>query len=261
MNPQLQQSDQCRTSEHPLGIRSQPTETGATRSSPRLKKGDNEMKSDWFWDWRAEKYDVQVQNDALVAKFTKRVSKFLKADDVVLDYGCGTGVVAFRIAGEVKQVLGIDASAKMVELAEEKADRLEAVNLQFARKTLFDEGLREASYDVLIAFNILHLLEDPEMAVRRTSELLKPGGLLISLTPCAGESGGILRTLLSLISTFKILSYLGAFKIDEVKDLLVGQGFDVIESDVHECKVPSSFVVARKTDTNLPNKEVERDSE
>ena len=249
MNPQLQQRDQCHTSEHPLGSPSQPIDTGTTCcSSPWRRMGDSVLKSDWFWDWRAEKYDAQVQNDPLIAKAAKRVSKFLKADDMVLDYGCGTGVVAFRIAGEVKQVLGIDASAKMVELAEERADRQKTVNVQFAQKTLFDQGLREDSFDVLVAFNILHLLGDPEMAVRRSLDLIKPGGLLISLTPCAGESGGVIRTLLSLIRTFKVLSHLTAFKVDEIKDLVIRQGFDLVESDVHECKIPSSFIVARKAD-------------
>ena len=244
MNPQLQQPNQCDTNEHPIGVLSH---ASTTCCSPKLQKG-NVIKSDRFWDWRAKKYDIQVQDDALIARFADRISNFLSADDVVLDYGCGTGVVAFRIAGDVKRVLGIDASAKMIELAEERADR-QGVNLQFAQKTLFDEELRDETYDVIVAFNILHLLRDPEMAVSRCAELLKPGGLLVSLTPCAGESGGMLRTLLSLITTFKVLSYLRALKVDELKNLVSGHGFDVIESDVHDCKIPSSFLVARKADT------------
>ena len=203
-------------------------------------------KSDWFWDWIARRYDKQAEKDEAHTKAVERFAKYLKADDTVLDYACGTGVVAYKIAADVKVVHAIDASAGMIDLANERAREREVANVHFARKTIFDEGFEKESYDVILAFNILHLLEDARKAVRRAAELLKPGGLVVSVTPCLGEAGVVLRTLLPLISKVGILSYLRTLKISEVKDLMREGGFEILESDVPEGTIPSCFLVARK---------------
>ena len=203
-------------------------------------------KSEWFWDWRARKYDEQAQEDEAHTRAVERFSKYLKADDTVLDYACGTGVVTFKIAADVKEVHAIDISAGMIDLAQERARASQVTNVHFARKTIFDEGLGSGSYDVILAFNILHLLEDARKAVKRISELLKPGGLMVSVTPCLGEAGVVLRTLLPLTSKVGILSYLRTFRIADVNDLMHDGGFEILESEVLECTVPSSSAVARK---------------
>ena len=43
------------------------------------------------------------------------------------------------------------------------------------------------TFDGILAFYILHLLEDSQMVIQRINELLKPGGLIISVTPCMGK--------------------------------------------------------------------------
>ena len=203
-------------------------------------------KSDWFWDWRARQYDKQAQQDEAYARAVERFAKHLKADDTVLDYACGTGVVTYKIAPDVKEVHAIDTSAGMIDLAKERAREREVANVHFARKTIFDDTLKRESYDVILAFNILHLLEDAREAVQRASELLKPGRLVVSVTPCLGEAGVVLRTLLPLISKVGILSYIRTFRISEVKDLMRDGVFQILESEVLEGTIPSCLVVARK---------------
>ena len=203
-------------------------------------------KSGWFWDWIAKRYDKQAQKDEALTWAVERFAKYLKADDTVLDFACGTGVVSYKIAADVKEVHAIDASGGMIDLAKERAREREAANVHFARKTIFDEGLRRESYDVILAFNILHLLEDAREAVQRASELLKPGGLMVPVTPCLGEAGVVLRTLLPLIGKVGILSYLRTFKVFEVQNLMRDGGFQILESEVTEDTIPSCFVLAQK---------------
>lgn len=203
-------------------------------------------KSDRFWDWRAKPYDEQAQKDEDIPRAVERVAKYLAADDTVLDFACGTGVASFKIASDVNEVDAIDASAGMIDLAKERAREREVANVHFAQKTIFDEELVRDSYDVILAFNILHLLEDAKEAVQRASELLKPGGLLVSMTPCLGEAGVVLRTLLPLISKVGILSYLRTFRISDMTDLMSDSGLRILESEVFEGTIPSCLVVARK---------------
>lgn len=204
-------------------------------------------KSEWFWDWRAKPYDEHARKDESFGKAVALFAKYLAADHTVLDYACGTGVASFMIASDVKEVHGIDASAGMINLAKERLRERGVENVHFAQKTIFDEELDRESYDVILAFNILHLLEDARKAVQRASELLKPGGLMVSVTPCLGEAGRVLRTLLPLIAKVGILSYLRSFKLSEVRDLASDEGFQVLESEVFEGTIPSSIVVARKS--------------
>ena len=57
----------------------------------------------------------------------------------------------------MKDVHGIDTSAKMIDLAKKKAREREVANVHFAQKTIFDEELGRESFDMILAFNILHL--------------------------------------------------------------------------------------------------------
>ncbi len=81
--------------------------------------------------------------------------------------------------------------------------------------------------------------------MRRISELLRPGGLLVSVTP-AGEPGRMQRALLWLVPRLGILSHLTLFRVSDVEALLRDGGLVVLESEVFEGAIPSWFAIARK---------------
>ena len=62
----------------------------------------------------------------------------------------------------------------------------------------------------------------------------------------------VLRTLLPLISKVGLLSYLRIFRISDVKDLMRDGGFEILESEVFEGRIPSCFVIARNTKHSDP---------
>ncbi len=77
-------------------------------------------RADRLWDWLARWYDRRAHEDEQLTRAVDPLAKVLDADDTVLDYACGSGVVACRIAADVKEVRGIDTSARMIELANER---------------------------------------------------------------------------------------------------------------------------------------------
>ena len=204
-----------------------------------MKEGDR------FWDFMAGRYDRKTHEDQNYTRAVERFLGYLEPDHRVLDYACGSGVISLKIAGHVKRVYAIDTSARMIRLAKERADEGNFDNVTFQQKTLFDEGLEAGTYDVILAFNVLHLLDDARVAMARAAELLKPGGLLISSTPCLGEAGRFTRTLVPLL-TKAILSYLRVFRMDQVQDLIRDGGFQILESKTREDTIPIYFAVARK---------------
>ena len=107
--------------------------------------------------------------------------KYLSSSDIVLDYGCGTGNITNEFADTVKEIHAIDISAGMIDVAKKLADERNIENIHYLQSTIFDESYEDGSFDVIMAFSILHLLEDIHKVIHRVNKLLKAGGLFISV--------------------------------------------------------------------------------
>ena len=186
------------------------------------------MKKDKFWNLLAKNYDDEVGKQT-----TKLTKEYLRKNDTVLDYGCARGAYTIALAGDVKEIRGIDISPKMIELAKKKTK-----DISFEKATIFDINEK---YDVVLAFNLLHLLEDTEKVVQKIDEILKPGGRFISATPCMKEHV-LLRIAGFFISIFGIL-YLRKFKISELKKL-ISIRFDIVE--IKKLSQHHILIVAKK---------------
>jgi len=196
-------------------------------------------KSEKFWDRLSKNYDKRAKDNAY--KETLEITKkHLKSSDIVLDYACATGLFSIELAGNVKEIHGIDISSKMIETAKRKAGK----NVNFAKATIFEKYKKE-TFNVILAFNILHLLEEPQKVMQRINELLKPGGLFISVTPCLGEKT-FLRIILFLLSKIGIIPYLKILKIPELEELVANGNFQIVETETLYHFSSNYFIVARK---------------
>jgi 2-polyprenyl-3-methyl-5-hydroxy-6-metoxy-1,4-benzoquinol methylase len=204
------------------------------------------MKSEKFWDRVAKSSDEQDDElDETYLKILESTKKHLHVDDIVLDYACGTGIITNEIAGDVKEIHAIDISSKMIEVAKRRAGEHNFENVHFAQTTIFDERYNNESFNVILAFNILHLLEDAHPVVHRINELIKPGGLFISTTPCLGEKK-VLGIFLSILSKIRIFPYLKRLKIPELEGLIANGNFQIVETENLDPTGPSHFIVAKK---------------
>jgi ubiquinone/menaquinone biosynthesis C-methylase UbiE len=209
-------------------------------------------KSEKIWDKIADNYDKSEKRfEPIHNKTIENTRKYLKASDSVLDYGCGTGTKALELAGCVKRIQGIDISSKMIERAKRKAVENKIENVDFTHAIIFDERYKRESFDVIMAFSILHALEDHKQVLQRINELLRPGGLFISVTPCLKEKMAI-RNRLEL-SFFRLLiiirvfpNILTRFKIPELEGLLISGNFQIIETENIFHRMTSYFVAAKK---------------
>ncbi len=210
------------------------------------------IKIEKIFDMSAKTYDQTEEKrfEQATIKTLKNTKKYLKASDIVLDYGCATGTKALELAAHVKKIYGIDISSKMIEAAKRKAVERKIENVDFAQTTLFDERFKEESFEVILAFNILHLLEDSRQAVQRITELLKPGGLFISIAPCLGEKMAFLTKL--QFSLFLLLGKIGLFpsikrfKFSELEDLIATGNLQIIETERFYGELSGYFIVAKK---------------
>lgn len=132
----------------------------------------------------------------------------------------------------------------MIELAKEKAEENKVRNIDFEQATIFDEKFKTESFDVILCFYLLHLLEDTPGVIQRINDLLKPGGLIISVTPCiAGTHFGYL---LSPISKIGLIPPITAFNVPELEKLMTDEDFDIVGVECLHKSGQQYFVAAKK---------------
>ncbi len=211
-------------------------------------------KSEKFWDNVSKTYDKDEKRfEQIHIKVVENTKKHLNASDIVLDYGCATGTKTLKLASNVNKIQGIDISSKMIKTAKRKAVENKIENVDFAQATIFDEKYKRESFDVILAFNILHALEDNQQAIQRVTELLKPEGLFISTTPCLKEEMTFLTKFklsfyLLLIKMGLVPNILTRLKISELKDLITNGNFQIIETEnlYHKMSSVMSYLTCRK---------------
>ena len=86
----------------------------------------------------------------------------------VLDVGCGPGTITVDLAARVApgEVVGLDASAAVLELARAAADEAGVANVSFRTGDATALPFEDGSFDVVHAHQVLQHLSDPVAALR-----------------------------------------------------------------------------------------------
>jgi 2-polyprenyl-3-methyl-5-hydroxy-6-metoxy-1,4-benzoquinol methylase len=105
----------------------------------------------------------------------------------VLDFGCGTGLIALALAPQVRNVTGADRSRGMIEVLSAKAARQGRENVR--TRQLSDGGGLGGPYDAIVSSMTFHHVERIEPLLAEMFAALKPGGWLgvADLDPDQGE--------------------------------------------------------------------------
>lgn len=138
--------------------------------------------------WNAQLYD---QKHAFVAEYGKSLIEWLepKPGERILDLGCGTGHLAHEIAQAGCEIIGLDASAEMVERARSTFPEL---HFEIGDATDF---YFEAPFDAVFSNATLHWVLDYRAAIASMYCHLKPGGRLVLEMGGAGNIERIIRQL------------------------------------------------------------------
>ena len=205
------------------------------------------MKSKLFWNLFANKYSKMPISD--LEAYEKKLDatrKYLGPDKSVLEFGCGTGSTAIVHAPYVKDLFAIDYSKKMIDIANQKKKENKIQNIEFRQGILEDLSSKEQTFDVVLGLNVLHLIKDLQGAIKKSYELLKPGGVLITSTPCVGETPGILKYLLGILSPFAPIPYVNVFSSAVLEKNMRDAGFQILESLAPGKDKSVHFLVAKK---------------
>ncbi|MEP0945106.1 MAG: methyltransferase domain-containing protein [Rhizobiaceae bacterium] len=199
-----------------------------------------------FWDRIAPRYSRQPVSDETSYQKKLQITRELFHHDMeLLEFGCGTGSTALVHAPHVKHIRAIDISAKMIEIAKDKAAKSAVENVTFEQETLETIHPMPESFDMVLGLSILHLVEDRDKAIAKVAKLLKPGGYFISSTACLGDNMKIFKLIAPIGRWIRLLPILRVFTTNELITSLKQAGFE-IDTQWSPGKNKSVFIVARK---------------
>jgi SAM-dependent methyltransferase len=97
----------------------------------------------------------------------------------LLDVGCGTGYMLSRLDRGIRAV-GLDFSPHALELAAERAPGVELV-----RGSAYHLPFADASFDALLALDVIEHLDDDLRASKEIARVLAPSGVAVIAVPAA----------------------------------------------------------------------------
>ena len=104
---------------------------------------------------------LQEQRSSDLEQRLRRLLGPFTGNEAVLDAGCGTGSVAFALAPEVAEVVGVDTRVEYLEAARAAAPE----NARFEEADVMSLPYGYAEFDLVCCHRVLHHVRRPELAV------------------------------------------------------------------------------------------------
>jgi len=127
----------------------------------------------------ADEYDESLPPHVVEHYLAKRIAfvEELMPEGSVLDVGCGTGVVASRLADRGYEITGVDPSAGMLAHLRRSDPRVRAE--QGSATAL---PFEDATFDLAMCVAVMHHIADPEsvrLSLIEMARVTRPGGLVL----------------------------------------------------------------------------------
>ncbi len=140
---------------------------------------DHDRELERAFDSQAAQFErAPVQSDPVSLARLARMADF-PAGGLVLDAGCGPGLVALALLETGLRVVGVDLSREMVERAQKRC-HASGEQAKFLQISLHDPGLDAyGPFDAAISRYVLHHVIDQRAFLARQVSLARPGGVVV----------------------------------------------------------------------------------
>ncbi|MCR5405245.1 MAG: class I SAM-dependent methyltransferase [Lachnospiraceae bacterium] len=197
-----------------------------------------------FWDKISALYDLfeTVYNGRVYTGTGKKVAEFIEPSDEVLECACGTGAISIYIAPKCKKLIVTDFAPGMLRQAAKKCRKYS--NVVFKKADITNIKCKDERFDKVVAGNVIHLLPEPEKALRELERVVKPGGKIIIPTYINMSKG-------TGKAAVKMIAFLGAdfkrqFDLDSYKKFFEDKGYAGAEYYVVDGRMPCAIAVITK---------------
>lgn len=127
------------------------------------------------------KYDdfAKIYDSRINSKIMSEEDSFLKQinpkNKKILDLGCGTGRLNYKLSKKAKKMIGIDNSKEMLKIAKEKKIQ----NSKFIYSNIEKLPFKNNSFDIVVSSLAIEHLKSINETIKETKRVLKPHGEFI----------------------------------------------------------------------------------
>lgn len=130
-----------------------------------------------IWDLYAPIYELAMRSDRKIYQFMyDRIPEIIQGMEV-LEIATGPGLLAKHVAPAAKRMVATDYSEGMI--AEAKKGECPG-NLTFEVADAAELPCEDKSFDAVLISNALHVMPEPEKALKEIDRVLRDGGILIA---------------------------------------------------------------------------------
>ncbi len=119
----------------------------------------------------------------------------IKENQTILDFGCGAGlytVPAAKLVGRKGRVYALDKNAEALEMLKESIRNGGLGNVETILSSDLNTGMEKEMADVVLLYDVIHLIEDRKELFVEIYRILKPDGI-VSIYPMHVEKDEVLR--------------------------------------------------------------------
>ena len=197
-----------------------------------------------FWDLCAPLYDfAQRMNGIAYMGMVRSIANDIKPGDSVMECAAGTGLISIACAKVASTVLCTDMSENMLAIAKRHANREGLTDIEFANCDILNIDQADGAWDVVIASQVLHLLDDPKRAADELKRVAKRQ--VITTVALTGQLG---RAAKLKVSLWKLLGFKPKheFKAEGYRQFLCDIGLEPAEFRIIMGQMPMAISVHKK---------------
>lgn len=194
-----------------------------------------------IWDKLSPFYDLfeNVYNGKCNRGIVEEIKTLVNKDDIVLECACGTGLLTIPMAENCKKLMATDYSVGMLKQTKKKVGKFENVRLK--KESITELSFKNDMFDVVVAANVIHLLDNPGDALNELKRVCKSGGKII--IPTYINKSKPEATLGAKIVAKMGVQFAREFDLESYKEFFIKYGFENAQYKVVDGRMPCAFAI------------------
>ena len=203
----------------------------------------NDKSNKKFWNKFAKLYAPFMKKDkGVYDNVCEYIRPYLNRNMNVLELACGSGQLSFNLSKYAKNWIGTDFSEQMILEARKRGEN---ENLTFEVTDATSLSFSDGEFNCVVIANALHIMPEPDEAMREIYRVLKPNGILSAPTFLwkEGTQSKFKKWIMSVVG-FKMYQ---EWNKKQFKDFIEKHGFSVVEMNlIHGGLAPIGVMIAYK---------------
>ena len=190
------------------------------------------------WNFYAPIYEKAMRADRKLYEFMYgRIPQVIEGKEV-LEIATGPGLLAKHVAYAAKRMVATDYAEGMIREAKKGTY---PANLTFEVADATALPYADDSFDAVLIANALHVMPDPEAALREIRRVLRPGGILIAPNFVEHKKSGASRVWSGILQLAGI-SFAHQWSEEDYLDFLRRNGWQVNYHKLMPARITLAYV-------------------